>query len=150
MIQDKKGQFALVMGVLERVLLALVSAYAAYVSTSVSYKTDTNDANSSARLEALMETINTIVIPGMRNNDDKLSGDLKELTQDVSAYAERLARIEGIIEALPARYRRHPRTVPEASVKPALPSKPDVHKLITVPVINSKKIMSKVAEEIDK
>ena len=101
--------------IIAAILIAIMSAYSTYMSTNASSKSDDNQIAS----EALLNQMNTLIIPQIQSELRELSFSIKELSKDVSADRERLARIEGIIESLPARLIRH-------SVR-TLENKPEAH-----------------------
>jgi len=66
----------------------------------VNSKTDDNKESHQKLVQALMNQLNTLVIPQIQKELQEINITLKELSQDESAARERIARLEGLIEAL--------------------------------------------------
>jgi len=97
--------------ILAAVLIAAMSAYSTYMSTYASSKSDNNQQAternliiSNAKNEALIDLINTVVIPQIKEDLEEIEYSQKEQSQDESASRKRIARLEAIVENLPKRY----------------------------------------------
>ncbi len=75
----------------------------------VNSKTDDNKESHEQLVQELMKQLNTLVIPQIQKELQEINVTLKELSQDESAARERIARLEGIIEALPRSFRHRTR-----------------------------------------
>jgi uncharacterized coiled-coil protein SlyX len=82
------------------VLIALLSTYATVQSarTASSSASDEELKATIAKQEAIINELNTGVIPAMQRGLETIQQTMKEMAQDESAARERIAKLEGILE----------------------------------------------------
>lgn len=80
------------------VAVALLTAYVTWQSNRSA--SDADLKVTIAKHEAIVKELNLIIIPEIQRNFESLTQDYKELAKDESAARERIAKLEGILEAV--------------------------------------------------
>jgi hypothetical protein len=80
------------------IAVAMLTAWITYINNKSA--SDDELKKTIVKQEAIVNELNTGVIPAIQRRLDQLQQDYKELGQDESAARERIAKLEGILEAL--------------------------------------------------
>jgi flagellar basal body-associated protein FliL len=97
------------------IAVAILGAWTTYTNTQSA--SDNELKKTTAKQEAIIEDLKKNVIPSIQQGFDKLNQDLTELKEDEAAARERIAKLEGIIEALLRKVKINDIIVPPFSSK---------------------------------
>lgn len=80
------------------IAVALLSVWTTYISQRSASEDELK--KTTAKLETIIDDLTKTVIPSIQRGFDKLTQDLADLKEDEAAARERIAKLEGILEAL--------------------------------------------------